>query len=78
MVPGASRSEFKGLHGDALKLRVVAPPEAGRANAEVCRLLTELTGFPAELLTGTSSRSKTVLLRGASRAEVISALTPTP
>lgn len=74
VVPGASRSELKGLHGDSLKIRVAAPPQAGRANAEVCRLLEALTGCPADLLGGAGSRSKTVLLAGASRPEVLAAL----
>ena len=39
VVPGASRSEFMGLHGDNVKLRVTAHPEGGRANDEAIRLL---------------------------------------
>lgn len=70
VVPGASRTEVAGVHGDALKVRVAAPPEGGRANDAVVGLLSELCGWPAELTRGVTSRSKTVLLRGASLSEV--------
>ena len=37
--PGASRSELAGMHGDALKVRVAAPPVDGAANRELIRFL---------------------------------------
>jgi len=50
-----------GTHGDALKVRVAAPPEKGRAN-EACRsLVAELAGVKTaavELSAGATSRSK--------------------
>jgi uncharacterized protein (TIGR00251 family) len=58
VVPGASRSQLVGLHGDKLKIRVVAPPEGGRANAEVISVLTEALGTDVELVAGSRSRSK--------------------
>ena len=30
--PGAKKTEFAGLHGDALKIRLAAPPVDGKAN----------------------------------------------
>jgi uncharacterized protein (TIGR00251 family) len=75
VVPSASRTELKGLHGDSLKIRVAAPPEEGRANAEVCKLLSEVSAAPAELVAGSTNRSKSVLLRGVSRQEVLGRLT---
>jgi uncharacterized protein (TIGR00251 family) len=38
--PGASRSEFAGLHGDHLKVRIHAPAIEGRANAELLAFLS--------------------------------------
>lgn len=70
VVPGASRSEVKGLYGDAVKVRVVAPPEGGRANDEAQSLLSALTGFPAELVSGAASRRKEILLLGGDVAGV--------
>jgi uncharacterized protein (TIGR00251 family) len=65
--PRASRTEVVGEHGDAIKLRVAAPPVEGEANREVARFLTKLLGIPAasvELVSGEGSRRKVVELRG--------------
>ena len=61
--PGASRTEVAGTHGDALKLRLAAPPVEGKANAELLRFLAEVFGVPRRnvtLLRGESSRAKVV------------------
>ncbi|HLT96281.1 MAG TPA: DUF167 domain-containing protein [Acidimicrobiia bacterium] len=64
VVPGASRTEVKGVHADALRIRVSAPPEGGRANREVCKLLEKIFGARVELVAGETSRRKQVLVRG--------------
>lgn len=66
VVPGASHTEVKGRHGDAIKIRVAAPPEGGKANQAVCRLLEDLCGGNARIERGASSRSKVVFLEGTS------------
>lgn len=61
--PGARKSEVVGFHGDALKIRLAAPPVDGRANDELLRFLAEAFGVPranVALLRGASSRSKLV------------------
>lgn len=61
--PGARRSEFAGRHGEALKLRLAAPAQEGRANRELFRFLAEAFGVPLAavlLLNGDSSRQKRV------------------
>ena len=66
-VPGASRSEVAGLHGDALRVRVTAPPENGAANREIVRLLAEVLGVrPRDVAVeaGAASRRKRVRIRG--------------
>jgi uncharacterized protein (TIGR00251 family) len=65
--PGARRSELVGRHGEAWKVRVAAPPERGRANDAVLKLLAErLRIAPDELtlVSGASARDKVVELRG--------------
>lgn len=65
VVPGASRTEVVGIHGDRVKIRVTAPPERGKANIAVARLLRDHTGASgAEVVSGLSSRTKTVEVRG--------------
>lgn len=63
VVPGASRSAIAGMLGDRLKVRVAAPPEAGRANRAVRALLAEWLGLPERsvtLVAGAASAEKTV------------------
>jgi uncharacterized protein len=61
--PSAKRSEFAGAHGDALKLKLAAPPVEGKANAELIRFIAAEFGVPrrnVELVRGETSRAKTV------------------
>jgi len=70
VVPGASRSEITGPHGDALRLRVSAAPEKGRANREAQKLLEGFFGVPATLIKGATAHRKRFLLAGIDRATV--------
>ena len=70
--PGARRSEVVGRHGAAWKVRVAAPPEDGRANAAVLRLLADRLELPPRQLTlisGHAARDKVVELAGIDAAE---------
>jgi uncharacterized protein len=65
--PGAGRSAVVGRHGTALKVRVAAAPEGGRANDACAALLGETFGVPASavgLVSGPASRSKQFRLSG--------------
>ncbi|HEX7096743.1 MAG TPA: DUF167 domain-containing protein [Acidimicrobiales bacterium] len=65
--PGATRPGVAGRHGDALRVRVSAPPTEGRANDEVVRLLATTFGVPrgsVRLASGASSRRKRLELVG--------------
>jgi uncharacterized protein (TIGR00251 family) len=65
--PGAKRSEVVGLHGEALKVRLAAPPLEGRANEALLRFLADRFEVPlrnVELKQGAQSRHKTVRISG--------------
>lgn len=65
--PGGSRDEVVGRHGDALKVKVSAAPEGGKANAAVCRLLADAFDVPASSVVvtgGAKSRRKRVRIDG--------------
>ncbi|MDJ0960181.1 MAG: DUF167 domain-containing protein [Acidimicrobiia bacterium] len=77
VVPGARRTEVVGPHGDALKIRVAAPPEAGKANRELAKLLERVTGASVTLARGTTSRRKLLLIEGVSPEQIAACLEPT-
>jgi uncharacterized protein len=65
--PRASRSGIDGLHGDALKIRVHAPPVEGAANEAVVELLTAALGVSrgaVRVVSGAASRTKVVEIAG--------------
>ncbi|MBM2823150.1 MAG: hypothetical protein HW413_1896 [Thermoleophilia bacterium] len=67
VVPGAKRPGVVGRYGDAWKVRVVAAPEAGKANDAVLDLLARTFELPRrdlELTAGKTSRDKVVVLDG--------------
>lgn len=77
--PGASRDEVVGEHGDALKIRLVARPTEGKANAALLAFLgslLEVSPSRVELAGGAASRQKRVRLRGVTLAAVELALRP--
>lgn len=71
LTPKSSRDEISGLEetaeGPAVKARVRAVPEDGKANAALVRLFAEWLGVPkstVELAAGSKSRCKTLLVAG--------------
>ena len=45
VVPGARSDRVAGRYGDGIKVQVTAPPEGGKANAAVIRVLAEAMGI---------------------------------
>lgn len=73
-VPGASRAGIAGVLANALKVRLAAPPERGRANEELCRLIAHATGARVSVDSGHASPAKTLRLRGVHLADAARAL----
>jgi len=70
--PRSSRNAVVGLHGDALKIKIKAPPVEGAANRMCIRHLAECLDVPrsaVEIVSGRSSRIKTVQVRCDSPAD---------
>lgn len=75
--PRASKSSIVGIHAEALKISLAAPPVDGQANAELCKFLAKKLGLPKSGVTiaaGESSRRKTVKVSGISKTALISCL----
>ena len=69
--PGARVSAVQGLHGDALKIRIAAPPIEGAANAALRKFMAaqlHVREREVEILTGESSRAKRVAISGIDEA----------
>ncbi len=74
VVPGASRSEIAGVLGDALKVRVAAPAEGGRANRAMLSVLSECIGVGCRLDSGGAHRRKAVVVMGLGPEQVAASL----
>jgi uncharacterized protein len=74
--PRSARNRIAGVHGEALKICVTAPPVDGAANAAVIAILAEALGVAKSritIVTGATGRDKQVMV-GASSPAVIAKL----
>jgi uncharacterized protein (TIGR00251 family) len=77
IVPRARETAVAGTHGDAVKVRVAAPPVDGASNAELVRFLATRLNVPAARVTvvgGAAGRRKTVAVEGMAADEIQRAL----
>ena len=68
--PGAKTTSCAGIHGDALKIRLQAPPVDGKANQALIAWLAQTLNCPQnhiELIRGQTSRRKTLRIDADSR-----------
>lgn len=73
VVPRASKNEISGRHGEAVKIRLTAPPVEGAANQALTDFLADVLGIrksQIEILTGHASRDKIVCVVGLTPQEV--------
>ena len=72
--PGAKTTSCAGIHGDALKIRLAAPPVDGKANQALVAWLSSTLGCTQssiELIRGQTSRRKTLAIDAGGRTEQI-------
>jgi uncharacterized protein (TIGR00251 family) len=77
LAPRSSRDQFLGREGDVYKVKVTAAPVKGMANRALVALLAKRLGVPKkniEVVSGKSSRLKTVRIRGLHQQEIASIL----
>ena len=75
--PRARRTEIAGERGNAIVIRVTAPPVDGKANSAVCALVAKAAGVApsrVRVVRGESSRDKVLRVEGVSEAAVRAAL----
>lgn len=73
VVPGASKSAIAGWLGEELKIRIAAPPEKGKANSAVLRLLAAELGIGVKSLRitrGQTSAHKMIEIEGLTRDDI--------
>jgi hypothetical protein len=73
VVPGASTTEIVGWLGDALKIRVTAPPEKGKANALVETTIAnalKIHTSSVRIVAGKRSAQKTIQVDGLTKAAI--------
>jgi len=71
-IPGAPKNQVFGWLGEALKIKIQAPPIEGRANEALVEFLAEALEVPRRTVTlvrGDTSRHKTVRIDGLDLAE---------
>jgi uncharacterized protein (TIGR00251 family) len=72
VTPKSSQEAIVGWHGGALKIKVCAAPENGRANEAVVDVLADALGVPQKSVTiesGETSRNKRVRIHGLTQPE---------
>ncbi|MDP6930203.1 MAG: DUF167 domain-containing protein [Planctomycetota bacterium] len=78
-IPGSSRERIVGVHGDALKISVSAPPQKGKANKRILALLAnqlQISPRQISLESGTTSRDKSVRVQDLTAEKIRCLLAP--
>jgi len=73
VVPRARASSVSGVYGDAVRIRIAAPPVDGAANAELVRFLAQRLHVPTRavaIVGGAGARRKTVTVEGVAAGEI--------
>ena len=78
VVPRARTTELAGKHGDAIRVRIAAPPADGAANAALLRFLADKLVVPVRgvrIVSGATGRRKVIEVEGYSTERLVQKLT---
>lgn len=81
VIPRATKTTVDGVRGDALLVRLAAPPVEGAANDALVAFLADQLGVPrsaVRIVHGRTSRSKRVVIAGVTAARVTAVLLAQP
>jgi uncharacterized protein (TIGR00251 family) len=73
VVPGASRDRVAGRYEEGIKVQTSAPPERGKANAAVAKILAQFLGVKAnqvQLASAAANPRKQFRISGLSAAQL--------
>jgi len=74
VLPRASKNEIKGLHNNALRVRLTSPPVDGAANKECINFLAKKLKVPknkVSIISGEAAREKIISGRGIKKKDVL-------
>ncbi len=77
VVPRSSRNQIVGVEGEALKIKLTAPPVEGAANAALVEFIAEWLGVrknAVSIVSGDKARNKIVRVNGVTREQVLMAI----
>jgi hypothetical protein len=77
VIPRASKNQIVGIEGDAIKIRLNAPPVEGKANDALMEFLADVlqvTRAQIGIVTGQTARRKIVQVRGRTAKQIEDAL----
>jgi len=73
VVPRSRRNQVAGVEGEALKVRLTAPPVEGKANKSLVRFLADVLGVhrgDIAIVVGERARQKVIRVKGLTAAQV--------
>ncbi len=74
VVPGASRDRIAGILGDCIKVTTSTPPEKGKANSAVAKILADALDIDRKavvLVSGQANPRKQFRLNGISKGRIL-------
>lgn len=74
IIPNASKTEFAGEYGEALKVKLSSPPLEGKANSELVKFLSkalDVSKASIKIISGETSRDKTLEISELEKSDIL-------